>query len=121
MSSCGQAGPSDPDYIEGRTIYRTCAACHGKEGEGGVGPGLAGVLETFPDCADHKQWVALGSAGWKAAVGDTYGATGKPISGAMPNFEASLTPEQIEQAALYERVRFGGADLEVEKGACGLG
>jgi hypothetical protein len=39
------------------------------------------------------------------------------ISGGSP----SVRPEQIEQAALYERVRFGGADLEVEKGACGLG
>lgn len=101
-------------------MYATCGACHGKQGEGGAGPALAGVLETFPDCQDQQRWISLGSARWKEEVGETYGATDKPVAGAMPSFEESLTAEQVRQIALYERVRFGGVDLETEKEACGL-
>jgi mono/diheme cytochrome c family protein len=120
LSGCAEASPSDPDYSEGREVYATCAACHGKQGEGGAGPALNDVLITFPDCQDQQRWISLGSAGWKEEVGDTYGATDRPINGAMPRFEESLTSDQIRQAALYERVRFGGVDLETEKEACGL-
>lgn len=53
-------------------------------------------------------------------MGETYGATDKPVVGAMPSFEESITAEQVRQVALYERVRFGGMELETEKEACGL-
>ena len=102
-------------------MFGTCAACHGKDGKGGAGPALATVRETFPDCADQQKWITLGSEGWKNEVGDTYGAQGKAITTVMPAFGESLSPEQIKQIALYERVRFGGADLASEKTACGLG
>lgn len=120
LAGCAGAGPSDSDYLEGRDIYATCAACHGKQGEGGAGPALTDVLVTFPDCQEQQRWISLGSARWKEEVGETYGATDKPIAGAMPSFEESLTANQVRQAALYERVRFGGLDLETEKEACGL-
>jgi len=37
----------------GRELYVDvgCSACHGGRGEGRVGPGLAGVIETFSTCA----------------------------------------------------------------------
>jgi hypothetical protein len=79
------------------------------------------VLTTFPQCADHRRWIALGSEGWRDEVGDTYGATDEPVDGGMPAFGDELSLERIQQAALYERVRFGGADLLSEKAACGLG
>ncbi len=81
---------------------------------------MAEILVTFPDCDSHRKWVGLGSAGWKEEVGDTYGSTDKEIKGAMPAFAESLTPEQIQQVAVYERVRFGESDLEAERAACGL-
>ena len=48
-AACGgddDAGPTlTPDAAAGREIARTngCAACHGSDGEGGVGPPLAGL------------------------------------------------------------------------------
>lgn len=120
LTACAQAEPADPDWLAGREIYATCAACHGKAGEGGIGPALSSVLETFPDCNTHMQWISLGSEGWKEAFGDTYGATGKPIEKIMPTFN-KLSETELAQVAVYERVRFGGGDLETERVACGLG
>jgi hypothetical protein len=121
LGACVDSGPTDADYLEGRSVYGTCAACHGGDGQGGAGPALATVRETFPDCSEHIRWVTLGSQRWKDEIGPTYGTQGKPIDAVMPEFGASLTPEQLRQIALYERVRFGGADLATEKAACGLG
>jgi mono/diheme cytochrome c family protein len=120
FGACADAGPTDADYLEGRSVYGTCAACHGGNVQGGAGPSLENVRETFPDCADHVRWVSLGSKRWKETVGPTYGRQANTINGAMPDFGESLTPEQLKQIALYERVRFGDAELETEKGACGL-
>jgi len=111
---------SDP-LIQGRTIYGDrCATCHGATGEGGVGPALAGVLTTWPSCADHIEWVTLGSEGWKSAHGDTYGATGKPIVGTMPGHADLLTPEQIALVVSFERIRYGGADRAATFTECGV-
>ncbi len=119
LSACGQSDASDPDWVAAREIYATCAACHGKGGEGGVGPALATVRETFPDCEEHKKWIALGSARWKEEVGPSYGASGKTIEGAMPAFD-SMSATALSQIAVYERVRFGGGGLDAERAACGL-
>ena len=122
LTACaGTSSPDDADYRAGRTVYRTCANCHGPQGDGGAGPSLADVRTTFPDCADHQRWVTLGSERWLAEVGDTYGAPGHAVEGGMPAFGADLSAEAIAQAALYERVRFGGGELAAEKAACGLG
>lgn len=120
VGACGNAAPADPDWKAAQEIYATCAACHGKAGEGGVGPSLATVLETFPDCAEHQEWISLGSVKWSESVGDTYGATDKPVAGVMPSFD-KLTGTELAQIAVYERVRFGQGDLEAERLACGLG
>lgn len=90
-----------------------CASCHGGAGEGGTGPALSGgaVLATFPTCADHIQWVALGTNRWRDEVGPTYGATAKPVGGGgvMQSYEDSgLTLEEIAAVVLFERVNFGG-------------
>lgn len=120
LVACGGA-PADPDHVEGRTVYRTCAACHGADGSGGTGPSLADVLATFPDCEEHVRWIALGSERWRDEVGATYGTAGAPVEGDMPSFEASITERQRRQVAYYERVRFGGADPDLAREACGLG
>ncbi len=119
LAACGQSSTIDPDWKAAQDVYQTCAACHGKQGEGGIGPSLAAVLETFPDCSTHVTWISLGSLKWKSQVGNAYGASNTPVKGAMPSFD-HLTDTQLRQIAMYERVRFGGADLETERSACGL-
>lgn len=99
----------------GAEVYSACASCHGAGGEGGSGPAFETVAETFPDANVHAQWVALGSDGWSSEVGDTYGATDKPVNGGMPGWESSLTPEELTEVILYERTEFGGVD-PVEEG-----
>jgi mono/diheme cytochrome c family protein len=118
-AACSSA-PQDPDMLAARDTYATCATCHGKTGEGGAGPALATVRETFPDCEDQVRWISLGSNRWKQEVGPSYGAGGTPVEGAMPSFE-NLGDTAIRRVAMYERVRFGGGTIEDERLACGLG
>jgi mono/diheme cytochrome c family protein len=115
-------GSSTVDYLSmGAGIYAQCAACHGADGGGGVGPAFAGgaVLATFPACTDHVVWVTLGTANFPDP---TYGATNKPVGGGgvMPGYDGVLTPEQIAAVSLYERVAFGGQDRATAEIDCGL-
>jgi mono/diheme cytochrome c family protein len=119
------AGGGGTDYIaEGDAIFHAapgnCASCHGADGGGGVGPALSGVLTTFGACADHEEWVTLGSQGTKNAGHDTYGDSGKTINGGMPTFGDKLTDEQLKSVVSFERVRFGGADPAQTLIDCGL-
>jgi mono/diheme cytochrome c family protein len=71
----------------GSTIYRdNCAACHGSEGSGGVGPALGGgaVVESIPDPADQVVVITDGRNG-------------------MPAFGGRLTPEEIRTVTDYTR------------------
>ena len=99
----------------GEGIFNTCASCHGADGGGGVGPALNGLGEVFSDPATQMHWVSLGSSGWQAEVGDTYGDTNKPVNGGMPAFAESLTPEELASVVVYERTTFSGLD-PVEEG-----
>jgi mono/diheme cytochrome c family protein len=88
-----------------------CAGCHGGGGGGGVGPAFTGgaIYETFPTFETHFQWVRLGSEGWRAEVGDTYGATDKPVNGGMPGFgEDSVDDAHLLYLILHERMSLGG-------------
>lgn len=125
----GGTGGGGVDYLTaGQDIYMgvsvtgvNCSGCHGVNGEGSATvPALTGVLTTFGSCADHQQWVTLGSAGWAATVGDTYGDTQKPVAPGMPTFGGTLSEEQIASVATFERVRFGGEDRDSALVDCGL-
>lgn len=92
----------------GEQVYRAqgCGACHGASGEGGVGPALAGgeAVKTFPEEADHAEWIRTGSAPFR---GQEYGdpeRDGGPrvATGGMPGFP-SLSDAEIEAVVLYER------------------
>lgn len=118
------AGTLEPPTTEaagaldvGADTYGACASCHGAGGEGVSAPALDTVGEVFPDPVTHAQWVALGTAGWQAEVGDTYGATDKPVGGGgnMPAWATELTPEELMSVVIYERTEFGGMD-PVEEG-----
>ncbi len=74
----------------GSSIYAAnCATCHGSDGQGGVGPALAGkVVDKFPDAADQVAVVTDGRGG-------------------MPSFGGDLTDEQIAQVVEYTRTDLG--------------
>lgn len=99
----------------GTVLYSSngCAGCHGATGGGGVGPGFSAgaIYETWPTFEEHFEWVRLGSAGWLAEHGDTYGATGKPVNGGMPGFAAeSLSDADLLYIVLHERLDLGGVN-----------
>lgn len=101
----------------GEAAYGSCASCHGATGGGGVGPAFSdgAVLETFPEFGEHTTWVRLGSDGWQAEVGDTYGANDTAVGASgnvMPGFGESMSPEDLLAVVLYERVEFGGLTEE---------
>jgi mono/diheme cytochrome c family protein len=111
------------NFGDGAAVYSQCAACHGADGSGGVGPACTGgeVLATFPSgsCSEHIEWVALGTSGWPDS---TYGANAKPVGGGgvMPAFGATLDEVALAQVVLYERVQFGGQDLAEAEEDCGF-
>jgi mono/diheme cytochrome c family protein len=124
----GAGGGAGGDFLaDGEQVYvdvAACQACHGDQGQGVSAPALAGgaVLTTFGSCEDHVNWVRLGTQGWAAEVGDTYGDTGKPVGGGgtMPAF-STLSDEQLRAVVYFERVRFGGANPDEALADCGLG
>lgn len=94
---------------DGSAIFaNNCAACHGASGQGGVGPKLAGgeAKLTFPDEADHLDWIKTGSGPHK---GQPYGDPNRPggqhvaTSGGMPAFQGRLSDDEIQAVADYER------------------
>jgi len=120
------AGGGGADFIAmGEDVYQNvanCDGCHGAQGQGGAGPGFSGVVTTFGSCADHIEWVTLGTDGFQREGRATYGDTDKPVGGAgtMPPFGTTLTEEQLASAVAFERVRFGGADPTETLTDCGL-
>lgn len=101
--------PADP-MVLGERVYQEfgCAGCHGADGGGGVGPALAGgeSVKTFPDEADHAEWVRTGSAPFKGQpYGDPNREGGQRIAetGGMPGFAGTLSEEEIDAVVLYER------------------
>jgi mono/diheme cytochrome c family protein len=121
LASCG-AGEAQPEILrEGRSVYGdTCSVCHGNRGQGGVGPSLDNIAETFPECSDQIRWVALGSEGWKTEVGGTYGANGTPVTGNMPGHRDRLTEEQIAAVSAFERNAYAEVDQQEALADCGL-
>ena len=110
----------------GSTLYAepsSCTSCHGAGGEGGSGPALAGtVLSTFAMCTDHIEWVSLGTTGFQDEGRSTYADTAKAVGagGQMPSFRDTLSAEEIATVVFYERVVFGGQDVEEAVFDCGF-
>ena len=122
----GIAATNTINYIAlGQEVYAgaaACAGCHGGGGGGGVGPAFTGgaLYTTFPTCADHTKWIQLGSAGWQAEVGPTYGAEDTVSIGGMPGFQGKLTEDELYAVVVFERVVFGGGNTEEVLSDCGL-
>ena len=119
--SCGPGSATPTALRDGRGVYAdNCSTCHGNRGQGGVGPALSDVRETWPSCDDHQAWIALGTEGWKAERGPVYGATDIPVTKVMPPHADRLSPDEIASVAAFERVEYGGGDSAAELEACGL-
>ena len=80
----GSAAKSGPGY----DVYlANCARCHGQDGQGGVGPKLAGVVTTdFPDAREEVAVVRDGRA-------------------SMPSFKNDLSGAQIQEVVAYTRAQ----------------
>jgi polyvinyl alcohol dehydrogenase (cytochrome) len=82
------AGPTNDTIAnesDGARLFRTvCASCHGRKGEGGVGPSLIGI----EDRLTLDQHVATVEGGRGSQ---------------MPAFQHALTPEEIQAVVEYER------------------
>lgn len=122
IAACAQTTSQlSSDLEAGRDTYRArCATCHGGNGEGGAGPALAGVIETFSSCDDQMRWISLGSGRFESEVGPTYGDQDTEITGVMPEFSTSLTEEEIARVAAFERHEFAGATQTEAAEECGL-
>lgn len=76
-----------PTTSSGADIYaQKCAVCHGRQGEGGAGPRLAGQVAAakFPRVDNEQDYVRDGNK-------------------SMPSFGGSLTAEQIRAVVAYTR------------------
>ena len=67
-----------------RVYEQRCASCHGAEGQGGVGPTFAAIVDRYPDPTDHLAVVVVGR-------------------NQMPAFGELLNEVQIEAVVAYER------------------
>ena len=115
-------------FALGAEIYNGagCTACHGPNGGGNAPfPAFIGgaLLATFPQdsCSAQVEWIGLGTTGWPES---TYGANEKPVGGSgavVPGCDSSLSAQEIAAVALYERVAFGGQELEDALSDCGGG
>ncbi|MEI7887928.1 MAG: cytochrome c [Actinomycetes bacterium] len=110
-------------YEAGAEVYgnKGCSGCHGTAGAGNgnnpalIGPTGATKVYTVP--ANQVTWIALGSAGYKAAGFQTYGDADvvRPIGGGMPAWLESLTAEQIMDAVLHERSQLNDEKFDIAK------
>jgi mono/diheme cytochrome c family protein len=114
MGAFGEVAQPELSPAEmGRQVYaRSCASCHGQNGEGGVGPKLSGgeSRKTFPNEADQIAWVETGSA---TKRGQPYGDPGREggpkvaNTGGMPGFAGQLSPAEIAAVVTHEREALG--------------
>lgn len=75
----------------GSQIYKAvCATCHGRSGQGFVGPSLVDVALRYPDVADQVALVTNGR-------------------GQMPAFGGQLSRAEIDKVVEYTRTGLGGA------------
>src|SRR5437764_3123940 len=109
LNPASTAAPILTPIQQGAQVFaKNCSPCHGAQGEGGVGPKLAGgeAKLTFPNEADHITWVETGSAPHKGQpYGDPARTGGQHIakSGGMPPFKGTLTDNEIKNVVTFER------------------
>jgi mono/diheme cytochrome c family protein len=89
-AACGGGSDEASRPTTGAGIYRAyCLTCHGADGQGGVGPQLAGRMEdAYPNVDDQVAVVTNGT-------------------GRMPSFRGTLSATEIAKVVEYERTDLG--------------
>jgi mono/diheme cytochrome c family protein len=89
LAGCSSGG-GEARPTTGKGIYEAyCATCHGVDGQGGVGPELAGVVaDKYPNIEDQIAVVTDGK-------------------GRMPSWRGDLTPKEIRKVVEYTRTGLG--------------
>jgi mono/diheme cytochrome c family protein len=107
---------------EGKTVFATCASCHGSTGGGGVGRQLSNgeVLKTFPKFEDQASLVYTGSAPYSGKIYGDPNRPGGPHQGGsfngsfMPQqgskYGGALTDAEIIAVVCHERFTISGAN-----------
>jgi mono/diheme cytochrome c family protein len=87
----GGGGGGASSGSSGKQLFAAnCATCHGADGQGAVGPQLAGrMTQQFPDIEDQITLVTNGSGG-------------------MPSFSGKLSAQQIRAVVEYTRTGLTG-------------
>jgi mono/diheme cytochrome c family protein len=85
---------------EGRQIARNsgCSACHGADGQGGIGPGWAGDLGKQVELTDGST-VTVDEAYLKRSIADPSAQVHAGFNVSMP--ENELTEEEIDKVVTY--------------------
>jgi len=90
-AACGGGGSTAAVRpTTGKEIYKAyCLTCHGVNGQGFVGPQLAGLMEAkYPNIEDQIALVTNGK-------------------GTMPAWGGRLTPAEIRKVVEFERTKLG--------------
>lgn len=87
---------ASPEVLaQGAAVYsETCAACHGAEGEGNVGPALNGSMHSWHHVDDQLRSVILDGRPGTAMVGHRGHLTEEDVDAVISYFKAWWTPEQ---------------------------
>jgi hypothetical protein len=100
--------PKDPDWNEGKLLYRSyCNSCH-KPTENSLGPILIGAEQRWHNAGSFKgktgdQWIKVWIRNWKdvVAAGYPYGVAMAKSREAEMNMFINLTDKQIDQILYY--------------------
>lgn len=113
LAACGGNATSDldlpPTALEGREVVRQngCAACHGKDGGGGVGPELVGLfrrdvsLETGETVTADREYLRTAIVEPNAQIVEGY---------TLPMPKVDLTEDEID--AIIDYIEAIGPDVE---------
>jgi mono/diheme cytochrome c family protein len=105
-----QAAPEKSLADQGKEVYGQCQACHQPNGMGVPGQFPPLAKSEYVNGGD-KRMIAILLKGLQGSVT----VEGKQFNGAMPAWEAVLTPKKIAAVATYVRQSFGNTAPEVSE------
>lgn len=127
------AGPVDPAIAQnitrewptvGKATYASCAGCHGAEGQGGIGPKLAGNEKILKDPVYVHTIIVKGKGGMPAQAqlkeNEVYAVANYVLNSWGNKLAEPLTPEtvaagqsKVDPEVLKNRSRFVPEDLKL--------
>ncbi len=97
----GNTGNTTP-AVAGQQLYQTlgCASCHGAEGEGGRGPGLAGIFGK-PQTLVGGQTVTVDEGYLRESIVNPQAKLVLGFGPIMPTFQGQVSEDQLMQLMAY--------------------